>query len=218
MHQFGHVYALQQELLAQDKSNWFRAVELWHTARQEGLALNCAHYTNILRQCVKPAAWEQSLKVLKQMRRDAIRPDVVGVACAMAATAEAGRAAETASVFRYFHDEKKMKLDSQCFLALVKAHQSSRNHNEALATGRQQEAEEIPLPPATYVALLESAVAVDNADALLHYVSRMKEDRYVLPAAIEMNLRSLADKRGDRRLAAVLDGGESDGPLQLGFR
>jgi hypothetical protein len=55
MHQFGHIYALQQELLSANASDWYRAMELWHTARREGVALNVAHYRNILRQCAGAA-------------------------------------------------------------------------------------------------------------------------------------------------------------------
>nr|CCC92359.1 conserved hypothetical protein [Trypanosoma congolense IL3000] len=118
MHQFGHVYALQQELLNQEASNWFRAMELWHTARHEGVAMNISHYTNILRQCVPPAAWEASLMVLKQMKRENLRPDAVAVGCALAACADARRSEEVEKVFNEF--KGKLKLDSVSYLALTK--------------------------------------------------------------------------------------------------
>src|SRR5688500_143844 len=108
MHQFGHVYALQQELLSREPRTWFRAIELWHTARHEGLALNSAHYGKILQACVPAAQWHAALQVLSQMRRDAIRPDIVGVGSALAACARAQRWEEALNTFRYFQGEAKM--------------------------------------------------------------------------------------------------------------
>jgi len=123
MHQFGHVYALQQELLNRDACNWFRAVELWHCARQEGVAMNVTHFNAILRQCVPPAAWEQSLKVLEQMQRERIRPDVVGVGSVLATCAEARRPQEVETVFNHF--QKAVLLDSVCHLARIRARAES---------------------------------------------------------------------------------------------
>lgn len=162
MHQFGHVYALQQELLAPDRCNWFRAAELWHTARHEGLALNSAHYSNILRQCAHASAWEQSLMVLRQMRRDALRPDVPSVACAMVSCADSGRWEETLSLFGQF--QPTMKLDSQCYLALMRAANRGHAQHVAIEAGRQQLKEKIPFQPHAVAELTQAAAVVDTAE------------------------------------------------------
>ncbi|ORC88870.1 uncharacterized protein TM35_000153010 [Trypanosoma theileri] len=178
MHQFGHVYALQQELLSPQSNNWFRAIELWHTARHEGVALNAAHYTNILRQCVRPAAWEASLAVLHQMQREGIRPDVVGVGCVLASCAEANRSHEVEEVFKKFSG--KMKLDSVCYLALIKAKMSQEKWTEAIEVGKQQEAEGIPFLPYTFTHLLEAANEADDAMFALDLVRRMRGEQWEL--------------------------------------
>lgn len=192
MHQFGHVYALQQELLAADRCNWFRATELWHTARHEGLALNSAHYGNILRQCAHATAWEQSLLVLKQMRRDALRPDVTAVACAMAACADAGKWAETAAIFGSY--EAKMKLDSQCFLALLRACNRAAAHDRALEAGRKQMSERIPFLPEAVGELTAAANVLGTSDACrvaLEAADNLEEYSYV-SAGDQKVLRALA--------------------------
>lgn len=191
MHQFGHVYALQQELLAQDKNNWMRAVELWHVARHEGIALNNTHYTNILRQCVRPAAWEQSLQVLQQMRRDALRPDVVGVACAMAACADAGAVEAVEALFNAY--TKTMKLDSQCYLALMKAYQCARRNEDILRVGQLQEAAAVPFLPSSFVVLIEAGLTLQDEQAVYDYVVRCASDEsYAMPRALEAKLLDFA--------------------------
>lgn len=176
MHQFGHVYALQQELLNAEANNWFRAMELWHTARHEGVAMNVSHYTNILRQCVPPTAWEASLMVLKQMRRENIRPDVVGVGCALAACADANRSEEVEKVFSCFSG--KLKLDSICYLALIKAKMSRGGYAEALAVGREQDADGVPFLPHTYTHLLEAAEVADDGEMALELARRMSSEQW----------------------------------------
>ncbi|KAF8302030.1 hypothetical protein TcBrA4_0051050 [Trypanosoma cruzi] len=136
MHQFGHVYALQQELLNPQASNWFRAVELWHTARHEGVALNSAHYTSILRP-VRAAESVGSLTAgARQVQREGIRPDVVGVGCVLATCADADRISEVEEVFNEFSG--KMALDSVCYLALIKAKMAGGRWKEAIAVGRDR--------------------------------------------------------------------------------
>ncbi|RNF22015.1 uncharacterized protein Tco025E_03381 [Trypanosoma conorhini] len=179
MHQFGHVYALQQELLNPQSSNWFRAIELWHTARHEGVALNSAHYTNILRQCVHATAWEAALKVLRQMQREGIRPDVVGVGCALAACADANRVCEVEDVFNEFSG--KMALDSVCYLALIKAKMADGRWEEAIAVGERQQADGVHFLPHTYTHLLEAANEADAGDFALALVRRMRAEQWELP-------------------------------------
>ncbi|EAN83440.1 hypothetical protein C3747_42g170 [Trypanosoma cruzi] len=178
MHQFGHVYALQQELLNPQASNWFRAVELWHTARHEGVALNSAHYTSILRQCVQPKAWEASLRVLRQMQREGIRPDVVGVGCVLATCADADRISEVEEVFDEFSG--KMALDSVCYLALIKAKMAGGRWKEAIAVGKRQEADGLHFLPYTYTHLLEAAKEADDGEFGLELVRRMKREQWEL--------------------------------------
>lgn len=176
MHQFGYVYALQQELLNSDANDWFHAMELWHTARQEGVAMNSAHYTNLLRQCVQPAAWEASLSVLRQMKRESIRPDVVGVGAVLAACAEAKRIDEVEAVFTTFR--RTMLLDSVCYLALIRARAEAGRAAEALAAGRQQDEDRVPFLPYTYSYLLEAANTADDASYGLELVYRMRSEQW----------------------------------------
>ncbi|KAG8348179.1 Pentatricopeptide repeat domain [Trypanosoma vivax] len=194
MHQFGHVYALQQELLSTQANNWFRAVELWHTARHEGVALNSSHYTNILRQCVPAKAWEASMLVLRQMQREGIRPDVVGVGCALASCADAGRISEVEKTFSKFSE--KMKLDSVCYLALIKARMSQGRFAEALVAGRQQEASGTPLLPYTYSHLLEAAEKADDDVYALELVRRMSAEQWPLSESGRKAVKKLSARHG----------------------
>lgn len=192
MHQFGHVYALQQELLSPSRSDWFRAAELWHTARHEGLALNSAHYTNILRQCVPSAAWEQALLTLKQMSRDALRPDVTGVACSMAACVDAKRYHEAAAVFTLFHS--KMKLDSQCHLAMVRAQSGAGQHASAIESGAKQMDERIPMIPETVSAMIDAAAVTGDAGhcrVAMQAAEELEEELVCVSAPRRQQLRDM---------------------------
>ena len=180
MHQFGHVYALQQELLDGRRSNWFRAVELWHTARHEGIAMNVTHYTNILRQCTQSAQWSQSIAVLQQMRRDGIRPDTVGVGCAMAACADAAQPEAAQRLFDHYRS--KMQLDSQCYLAVMKAYNNAGRHQEAIASAEVQRQDNVPMLPATYVTLLEASEAIGDVEMAFAMVRRLQQDEWGVPA------------------------------------
>jgi hypothetical protein len=176
MHQFGHVYALQQELLNPDANNWFRAVELWHTARQEGVAMNTTHFTNILRQCVQPGAWEQSLRVLRQMKREHIRPDVVGVGCALAACVEGKHYAAVEDIFNTFH--QSMQLDSVCHLARIRARQEGGDVTGAIAAGQQQQREQVPFLPYTYTHLLEACNSADDSLYAMELLRSMHAEQW----------------------------------------
>lgn len=177
MHQFGHVYALQQELLAGRRCDWFHATELWHTARHEGLALNAAHYTNILRQCVPAAQWAQSLLVLRQMRRDAIRPDVVGVGCALAACVEARQWQAALATFEHFR-QKKVHMDNNCLRAAVAACNQGGRWESALALGAGAGAQQpaLELLPATYAGLLEACETGGQVEVAFALVRRLAVD------------------------------------------
>lgn len=140
MHQFGHTYLLQQELLNKSNADWFRAIELWHTARHEGLALNISHYTNILQHTLieeKDGTWSVALNVLRQMKRDAVRADCRSVSMALNILANEGKWFEALNSFAYFSSSSAnnnninnatgkysgvgMKLDSVCVAATIRA-------------------------------------------------------------------------------------------------
>ncbi|ESL05871.1 hypothetical protein TRSC58_00130 [Trypanosoma rangeli SC58] len=211
MHQFGHVYALQQELLNPQSNNWFRAVELWHTARHEGIALNSSHYTNILRQCVQSTAWEAALKVLRQMQREGVRPDVDGVGCVLAACADAKRNQEVEEVFNEFSG--KMALDSVCYLALIKAKMADGKWKEAIAIGKRQEADGVHFLPHTYTNLLEAANEADDGEFALECVRRMRGEQWGLSERGLVAFRTLCVRRSWRdefnRLVGSSDAGDS---------
>lgn len=180
MHQFGHVYALQQELLNRTSNNWFRAIELWHSAREEGVALNSAHYANILRQCVKPGAWEAAMIVLKQMKRESIRPDVISVGCAMAACVEAKKYDEVEQIFTQY--SSVMVLDSVCYLALVRSRMENGNTGGAINAGKTQQKEGIAFAPAAIELLLEACLSTGDTlftDDLVDHLEAV----HVVPSA-----------------------------------
>ena len=124
MYQFSHIYLLQQELLNKRDADWFRALELWHTARHEGIALNVHHYNNILQHCAIESSssstssssslnlkenvfaggspWYVALDILRQMRRDALRADCKTVSLALSVLANHGRWEEAVDTFSYF--------------------------------------------------------------------------------------------------------------------
>ncbi|KAG5477878.1 hypothetical protein LSCM1_05180 [Leishmania martiniquensis] len=192
MHQFGHVYALQQELLDPSANNWFRAVELWHTARQEGVAMNVSHFNSILRQCVQPGAWAQSLLVLKQMKRESLRPDVVGVGCALAACVEGKHYDAVEEIFATFH--KTMLLDSVCHLALIRARQESGDAKGAIEAGRQQQREQVPFLPYTYTHLLVACNTEDDAAYAMELVRRMHGEQWVPSQSAVLAIQELGHR------------------------
>lgn len=189
MHQFGHVYALQHELLAGGRQNWFRAIELWHCARDENLALNSVHYTHILRQCVAPAQWEAALAVLRQMRREAIRPDAVGVGCALAACSDAGQWEATLRTFRFHHEVQRMQLDSVCCEAVQVACARAGRWADVLWLAAAQAEDGVPVVAARHEAALLAAAhrgAASDADAALIPVAlRLATGRRMAHAAAE---------------------------------
>ncbi|GET89075.1 hypothetical protein, conserved [Leishmania tarentolae] len=195
MHQFGHVYALQQELLNPNANNWFRAVELWHTARQEGVAMNVSHFTSILRQCVQPGAWAQSLQVLRQMKRENVRPDVVGVGCALAACVEGKHYDEVENIFATFH--KTMLLDSVCHLALIRARQESGYPRGAIAAGKQQQVDQVPFLPYTYTHLLEACNAEDDAVYAMELIHNMHSDQWTPTQRAMRAVEDLGRRHGE---------------------
>ncbi|KPI84452.1 hypothetical protein ABL78_6481 [Leptomonas seymouri] len=201
MHQFGHVYALQQELLDPNANNWFRAVELWHTARQEGVAMNTTHFTAILRQCVQPGVWAQSLQVLQQMKREHIRPDVVGVGCALAACVEGKHFGAVEDVFNSFH--KSMQLDSVCHLARIRARQECGDTKGAIEAGKQQQQEQVPFLPYTYTHLLEACNAEDDDVYALELVRSMHAEQWAPSQRAVVALRELGGRHAMIARASV---------------
>ena len=164
MHQFGHVYSLQHEMLNPVSNDWFRALELWHSAREEGVALNVSHYSNILRQCVSGSAWEASLDVLNKMKEDGIRADCTGVGASLSCCADAGRWEEALSVFNRFKDSERLKLDSHCYLAVLKVLKASGKADAAYAVVADQANASVPLQQETYELLLECAVEAGEGE------------------------------------------------------
>lgn len=147
MHQFGHIYALQHELLRRNegeiyrknnqqhswRTNWFHACELWHTARREGIPLNVAHYSNILRQCVSGRApWNQSLDILRQMRREGLRADTTIVGLVLSHCSDASRWEESLQVIDYFANKKKLFLSEHCRRAAILAAERAGRQDVAL--------------------------------------------------------------------------------------
>ncbi|KPA79344.1 putative mitochondrial hypothetical protein [Leptomonas pyrrhocoris] len=215
MHQFGHVYALQQELLNPNANNWFRAVELWHTARQEGVAMNSTHFTAILRQCVQPGAWAQSLQALQQMTREHIRPDVIGVGCALAACVEGKHYVAVEDIFNTFH--KSMQLDSVCHLARIRARQECGDTKGAIEAGKQQQQEQAPFLPYTYTHLLEACNVEDDDVYALELVRSMHTEQWAPSQRAAVAMRELGDRHPliARASEPVLELVDSNSPLSL---
>eukprot|EP00672_Neobodo_designis_P028375 CAMPEP_0174853618 /NCGR_PEP_ID=MMETSP1114-20130205/29166_1 /TAXON_ID=312471 /ORGANISM="Neobodo designis, Strain CCAP 1951/1" /LENGTH=189 /DNA_ID=CAMNT_0016088275 /DNA_START=21 /DNA_END=586 /DNA_ORIENTATION=+ len=107
-HQFGHVYHLQSEMLGA-KSDWFRACEMWHTARSEGVAMNIAHYNGICAQLVAPGRWSTALELLRCMRSQALRPDATLIATAAAACVEGQRSDVAVELVNHYTSVHNMR-------------------------------------------------------------------------------------------------------------
>lgn len=203
MHQFGHVYALQQEMLKKESNNWFRAIELWHTAREEGIALNSAHYGNILRQCVKPAAWKAAIMVLRQMKKESIRPDVVGIGCALAACVEAKRYDDVEMIFKQY--SKLMVLDSICFFALVRSRMEQGNAIGAIDAGKMQDREDILFAPAAVELLLEACLETSDAGFAEDLVYHLEKVRATPSFHCVKILREVQERLPSRKISAFLE-------------
>ena len=162
MHQFGHVYSLQHEMLNPAADDWFRALELWHSAREEGVALNVAHYSNMLRQCVTASPWEASLSVLSKMKEDGIRADATCVAMSLSSCADKGRWREALHVLHHYRDNEKLKLDSQCYLGALRSLKQSGQTERMYAVAADQARSSVPLSQGSYELLLEAAVEEGN--------------------------------------------------------
>lgn len=206
MHQFSHVYALQKELLNPSANNWFRAIELWHTAREEGVALNSSHYSQILRQCVRPGAWEAALRVLQQMKRENIRPDVVGVSCALTTCVEAKKSIEVEKIFSRF--SKVMLFDSICYLALIRSRMESGNPDGAIEAGKEQLQSAIPFTSDTVTLLLEACAEVPAREDLRIFadelVNCMKSQKLVPSKRCHDALTAIEAKYGFKCLMLSL--------------
>ncbi|CCW65913.1 unnamed protein product, partial [Phytomonas sp. Hart1] len=194
MHQFGHIYALQQELLNPDGNNWFRAAELFCTARHEGLALNVSHYRNALRQCVRPGAWAQALQFLSQMDQEGIRLDVNCVSNILTTCVEGKRPQEVEEVFRKYSG--KMMLDSVCYLALIISRVENKRPMEAIEAGRVQEAQGVPFLPNTYTHLLEAASEATDVQYALELVRRMHSEQWLPTPHVRQLVIKLGEKHG----------------------
>ena len=155
-HQFSHVNCLQREMLQPSRSDWFRACELWHTARQEGVALNIAHYQRLSSQLVREAKWEQALAMLGCMRRQAVRPDADVLASVAAACVEAGRLSETVLVVEYHAETLKLRQNDQLRAVLHEARARGEALKLDMSTVEQSEA-----PPE------ESSADDDGREAVL---------------------------------------------------
>jgi hypothetical protein len=179
MYQFGHVYCLQYELLQPRQSgDWFRACELWHTARHEGLALNVAHYRCITRQMVPAAQWQTALAVVAQMGREAIRPDAAVAANVVAACVEAGQWEAGVQVFDTTVTATGMRVNEQLALAVARAMLRGGQWQAAL---RHAESHVLSEPSVT--ALLEASAQLDEESAMMFVAAVRRATHRALPSA-----------------------------------
>lgn len=116
--------------------------------------MNVDHYNNILRQCVAPGKWVQGMEVLKRMKLDSTRPDVVSVGCVLAACAMDAEWNSALVLLSRF--EKKILLDSNCYSAVMQAANRAGQHNIAASVFAEQERRRIPILSASCVQLLEA--------------------------------------------------------------
>lgn len=158
MHQFGAVYCLQQELLNARAASWFRAFELWHAARDEGIALNVSHYRNMTRQCVLAQRWDAALRVVAQMRRDAIRADAAVVGSVLSCCADAAKWQEAARVLQHFSVTEKLRLDAHCYHAAALASLRGHRWQTALTLSAPLLSRQLTVGPGT-TALVDASSA-----------------------------------------------------------
>ena len=186
MHQFGHVYSLQQEMLSPRAADWFRACELWHTARHEGLALNQAHYAAICRQLVPARRWETALDVLRQMRRDAVRPDAVIVGSVLAACADARQWEQACAVYTHFTSVKHLRPNDSMRYALATACARAGKWTVALEAANVYE-----LPDVQVAGLIEASQLEAATEDHLAFTAVLARSQRLGPTADQL-LRRLA--------------------------
>ena len=119
MPQFGHIYALQREM-AKTSNSWFRAAELWHIARNEGVPYSSHNYAHILRICNRDRQWKQALQICTQMRREGVTFETDCMQEALAACMQCGQWEATLEL----HKDLKaigVYLNDMCLISILKA-------------------------------------------------------------------------------------------------
>eukprot|EP00760_Papus_ankaliazontas_P017538 PhM_4_TR17308/c0_g1_i1/m.12700 len=119
MFQFGHIYALHQELTRRDQ-NWFRAFELWHVARHEGVTYNTHNYGSLLQLCNRSSQWTAALRVVSQMAHEGVSTDTTCAHNTLVAAVKAGQWQACLGSAHYFV-HKGVEFDEMCTLAVVRA-------------------------------------------------------------------------------------------------
>eukprot|EP00658_Telonema_sp_P-2_P072573 TRINITY_DN61698_c0_g1_i1.p1 TRINITY_DN61698_c0_g1~~TRINITY_DN61698_c0_g1_i1.p1 ORF type:complete len:131 (+),score=9.48 TRINITY_DN61698_c0_g1_i1:194-586(+) len=92
------------------------------------------------------------------MKEDGIRADCTGVGASLSCCADAGRWEEALNVYSRFKDSERLKLDSHCYLAVLKVLKASGKADAAYAVVADQANASVPLQQETYELLLECAV------------------------------------------------------------
>jgi len=131
MHQFGHIYALQQEMTRTDIS-WFRAMELWHTSRHEGIPYATKNYAHLLRFCNRDSQWEQAFVIFRQMRASAVSVNVSCVHNILVAAVKGGQWKRCLAAYDHFKSRDGILYDEMCYLAAVRAAQQGGQWQTAM--------------------------------------------------------------------------------------
>ena len=193
MHQFGHIYALQREM-SKTSNSWFRAAELWHIARNEGVPYSSYNYAHILRMCNRDKQWHQALLIHAQMRQEGITFETD---CAEQVLAACARCNAWQQVLSLYEEMKVLGvfLNDFCRLSIIKALrmklQSDSNAYEivckeatcVLESHRMHEPS-LLLEGESRALLEELPHTCDGREALFHLISVDKqaaEEQHALP-------------------------------------
>ncbi|KNH06377.1 hypothetical protein XU18_2882 [Perkinsela sp. CCAP 1560/4] len=127
MHQFGHIYALQREM-SKPTNSWFRAMELWHVARSEGVPYSSYNYAHILQMCNRDTQWSQAMKICTQMHREGISLETD---CAQHILAACVRSGQWEMTLQFFAEMRRrgIQLNELCVLSVVIATRSQCAEN-----------------------------------------------------------------------------------------
>mmetsp|Transcript_26090 Transcript_26090/g.40702 ORF Transcript_26090/g.40702 Transcript_26090/m.40702 type:complete len:225 (-) Transcript_26090:21-695(-) len=131
MHQFVHIYALHREM-EKTTNSWFRAMELWHIARDEGVPYSSFNYAHILRFCTRDKQWEQSLTILSQMDDEGITLDTD---CAQQILTACVRCERWDVALQFFEkvQSRGVRLNELSLLSVMMALRRKARYNQSLA-------------------------------------------------------------------------------------
>ena len=106
--------------MSKNSNSWFRAAELWHVARNEGVPYSSYNYAHILKTCNRDKQWHQALLIHAQMRQEGITFETDCAEQTLAACARCNAWQQVLSLY----EELKVSgvfINDFCRLSIIKA-------------------------------------------------------------------------------------------------